>query len=117
MSFLSRIFGAPSARTPHITCAEYKARFKEGKEAHLLLDVRTADEYRSGFIPGSVNVSLQDLMQNLAKIPKDRPVVIYCRSGNRSATAAQMLAQAGYSDLHDLGGIIHWASSGYPVKR
>ena len=74
--------------------------------------MRTADEYRSGYIPGAINISLQELEQKLNKIPKDKPVVVYCRSGNRSAHAAQILLAAGYADVYDLGGLFEWARQG-----
>jgi len=42
--------------------------------------------------------------------------VVYCRSGNRSATASEILADAGYNDIYDMGGIIDWQNAGYPVE-
>lgn len=115
MAFFTRMFGGASSGA-RISCADYKARFMDGKEAHTLVDVRTPAEYTSGFIPGAINVDLQQLGQKLNRIPKDKPVVVYCRSGARSASAAQVLKQQGYTDVYDLGGLINWASSGYPVK-
>lgn len=118
MSFLSRwLGGGQTASHPLIQPAEYQTRFVDGKVAHTLVDVRTADEFRSGYIPGAVNISLQELSQKLDKIPKDKPVIVYCRSGNRSAYAAQTLLKAGYADVMDLGGIIEWSRAGLPVKR
>ena len=71
MSFLSRMFGAPGASNhPVMTPAEYMSRFVEGKEQHTLLDVRTADEYRSGYIPGAVNISVQELSGKLNTIAR-----------------------------------------------
>lgn len=116
MSFLSRLFSGPSGGAQRITCADYKARYLDGNASHVLLDVRTPQEFATGFIPGAVNIAVQELQQRIGEVPTDKPVIVYCRSGGRSASAAQMLAQAGYSDLYDLGGIIDWASHGYPVK-
>lgn len=74
-----------------------------------LLDVRTPGEFASGHIPGAINVPVQELERRLAEVGgKDQEIVIYCRSGNRSATAKRMLAQAGFSKLHDLGAIGNW---------
>ena len=115
MSFLSRLFGG-GVSTNHISCSDYKSRFMDGKAPHLLVDVRTPDEFSSGYIPGAKNIALQEIGQKMNQIPKDKPVVIYCRSGNRSAHAAQMLMKAGYEDVYDLGGIIDWAAHGLPVK-
>jgi len=74
----------------------------------VLLDVRTAAEFREQSIPGAVNIPLQELPQRLRELgPKARPVVVHCRSGARSASAAQLLKRAGYEVL-DIGGIGNW---------
>ena len=65
MSFLSRwLGGGQTASHPLIQPADYQARFVDGKQAHTLVDVRMPDEFRSGYIPGAVNISLQDLSGN-----------------------------------------------------
>lgn len=98
-----------------ITPAEYQARF--GADAdHVLIDVRTPEEFASGHIPGAVNISVDQLAQRLSEIPQDKPVVLYCRSGNRSNQAAQILERAGYTQIYDLGGIITWVQQGYPIQ-
>lgn len=87
-----------------------------GEEAHrlvadeaLLLDVRSPAEFEDGHIEGAVNVPVDELEGRLGDLaPHDRPIVVYCLSGNRSARAAQMLSQAGYSAVHDLGSISRW---------
>jgi rhodanese-related sulfurtransferase len=117
MSFLSRLFGRPEANHPAIQPGEYKARFMDGKQPHTLVDVRTAEEFASGYIPGAINISVQELGGKLNKIARDKPVVVYCRSGNRSAHAAQALLAAGYSEVYDLGGVFEWARQGLPLKR
>lgn len=72
----------------------------------LLLDVRTPGEFSGGHLEGAVNVPVQELEQRLAEVgPTDRPVVVYCRSGVRSARAAGLLEAAGFTRVHDLGGI------------
>lgn len=83
---------------------------------HLLVDVRTPEEFFSGHISGSVNIPLQVLNQRMDEIPRDIPVVLYCRSGNRSAEAARLLERAGYSRIYDLGGVIAWRAAGYPLQ-
>lgn len=116
MSFLSRLFGQ-SATHPLIQPAEYQSRFVDGKQPHTLVDVRTPEEFAGGYIPGAMNIPLHELGAKMNKIAKDKPVVIYCRSGNRSAHAAQSLLQAGYTEVLDLGGLIEWARQGLPIKR
>jgi len=72
----------------------------------VLLDVRTPEEYRSGHIPGSKNVSLQtiDRVGSVAE-NKDTALYVYCQSGARSRQAAGMLKQMGYTNVHNIGGI------------
>lgn len=98
-----------------ITPAEYQARFGAHAD-HILIDVRTPEEFASGHIPGAVNISFDELAQRLNEIPQDKPVVLYCGSGNRSNQAAQILERAGYTQIYDLGGIITWVQQGYPVQ-
>jgi rhodanese-related sulfurtransferase len=95
---------------------QYQTDFAKPRKPHVLIDVRTPEEFGSGHIPGAINIDVQVLTQRLQDIPRDRPVVLYCRSGNRSATAAGMLQRAGYGEVFDLGGIGAWARAGLPIK-
>lgn len=101
-----------TATQQRIDPQQYRASFMAPARPHLLVDVRTPAEFAGGHIEGAVNIPLDSLEQHLDEIPQDQPVVIYCRSGNRSATAARQLAQAGYTDIYDLGGIIAWQNQG-----
>jgi len=72
----------------------------------VLLDVRTAQEYREGHIPGSKNVPLQAIDSGAAPAEKkDTPLFVYCHSGGRSRQAVQLLRQRGYSNVTNIGGI------------
>lgn len=75
----------------------------------LLLDVRTPQEYKSGHIPGSVNLPLV-LLDNADEIieNEDTPIFVYCQSGNRSRQAVARLAAMGYSNVKNIGGIAAW---------
>lgn len=84
---------------------------------HTLIDVRTPAEFAGGHIAGAINIAVDDLAARLDSVPRDRPVVVYCRSGNRSATAARVLANAGFDPIYDLGGIIAWQAAGLPLTR
>lgn len=82
-----------------------------------LLDVRTATEYASGHIDGAVNLSLQDIQSGtMPTVPKDKPVYVYCHSGNRSSQATATLKAAGYQNIIDLGAITHVQSIGGEIK-
>jgi rhodanese-related sulfurtransferase len=107
---------SPGTTVQDITPANYQEQFVTGDEPHLLIDVRTTEEFSSGHIRGALNIPLDSLADHLSEIPDDQPVVVYCRSGNRSAQASQILAQAGYSSIYDLGGITTWTAQGFPVE-
>ncbi|MBC7172924.1 MAG: rhodanese-like domain-containing protein [Polyangiaceae bacterium] len=78
-------------------------------EGALLLDVRTREEFAAGHLPGAINVPVQELSARIGEVgPKDRPIVVYCRSGARSGSAARMLGGAGFSVIHDLGPMSRW---------
>jgi rhodanese-related sulfurtransferase len=86
---------------------------------HLfLLDVRTPEEYAEGHIAGAVNVPYDQLATRLAEVPKDKDVVLYCRSGRRAGIAADVLAANGYKRLAHLeGDMIAWTEKGRPVVK
>jgi rhodanese-related sulfurtransferase len=107
--------GAAAMRGGLISPAEYVAQFSD--VPHLLLDVRTVGEFQSGHIAGAANIPVEELSRRLAEVPKELPVVLYCRSGNRSAHAARILRSAGYEVVYDLGGLIAWQAQGYPIQR
>lgn len=74
----------------------------------ILIDVRTPEEYKTGYIPEAVNIPLDNLKADIQTQVKDltKTVMVYCRSGSRSATAAKLLKDMGYQVVLDLGGII-----------
>ena len=77
----------------------------------IILDVREQDEYDSGHIPGAVLLPVGTIDETTAAevIPeKDSTVLIYCRSGNRSKTASAALAELGYTNIYEFGGINTW---------
>ncbi|MBX3084493.1 MAG: rhodanese-like domain-containing protein [Anaerolineae bacterium] len=100
-----------------LTPAQYQQQFGSTATQHLLLDVRTPDEFASEHIAGAVNISVQTLPDRLSEVPRDIPVVIYCHSGNRSAQAARILSDAGYTNIYDLGGINAWTAAGLPTVQ
>jgi rhodanese-related sulfurtransferase len=84
----------------------------EGAE---VIDVRRPYEYAAGRIEGARNVEMNDLTGAADSIPRDRPVLFYCRGGNRSQMAAQAFREAGYDAYHVAGGIAAWAEAGKPL--
>ncbi|HAX39739.1 MAG TPA: rhodanese-like domain-containing protein [Clostridiales bacterium] len=92
-----------------ISAADAKARIDSGDEI-IILDVRTQEEFNEGHIPGAILIPNETILdEQPALLPDlDAEILIYCRSGNRSAQAANKLIAMGYTDVVDFGGIIDW---------
>ena len=73
----------------------------------VLLDVRTPEEHKNGYLQGAVLLPLAELESKISSTVSDKntPIYIYCRSGRRSGTAVEKLKTMGYTDLHNLGGV------------
>ena len=83
-------------------------RLWQAKEA-ILIDVRTPAEYREGHIPGVVNIPLAEIEKRLGEIPKDKKVVLICRTGNRSAQGTKFLRSKGFDNVfNSTGGMSTW---------
>lgn len=100
---------------PHLSPSAYQTDFAESAVQHILVDVRTPEEFSTGHIAEALNIPLQSLPNRLSELPNDQPIIVYCRSGNRSAQATQILLDAGYTQVYDLGGILNWTAQGYPL--
>lgn len=93
----------------HITSIEAQERLKNEKGI-IVLDVRTKEEYETGHISGAILIDVNDLQEEAESIltNKESSIFVYCRSGNRSITAANILVKLGYKSVYDLGGINDW---------
>lgn len=81
-----------------------------------ILDVRQPEEWNAGHIDGAQLIPLGELSSRLSEVPQDVPIVVVCRSGNRSASGRDILLNAGYPSVTSMaGGIKDWAAAGYPV--
>lgn len=117
---LQSIFGRtvgfrPQARIETITPAELHQTLNQ-ENAPLVVDVRSPEEYRlDGHIAGSRLLPLPVLLQRSGELPKDRPIVFVCRSGNRSHIACEQLVNQGFSNVINMtGGMLGWRSAGLP---
>ena len=71
-----------------------------------VIDVRSPDEFADGAYPGAINIPVNSLPNRTAEVgPKDKPVVVYCASGGRSAVAQQILKATGFTDVTNAGGL------------
>lgn len=85
------------------------ARELESMKGVVLLDVRTPKEFKHGHIPGAVHVPLTEIGSRVKKLKKDKEIVVYCQSGNRSIWAIKRLIAMGYKNLYNLkGGYNAW---------
>lgn len=84
----------------------------------VILDVRETFEYNAGHIAGVKLIPLGQLPSRVNEVPKDKPVIVTCRTGNRSGQAVQFLRDQGYTNVHNMaGGIVAWQNAGYPVEK
>lgn len=90
--------------------SEKAAQLMEDYDDEIVLDVRTPEEYAEAHIPGAINVPNEEIGEEpIAELPdKDQLILVYCRSGNRSKQAAQKLADQGYTNVVEFGGINDW---------
>ena len=105
---------APPASYQDISAAELQTLMEE-EENLLLVDVRELHEYNEGHIPGAFLLPLGDLETDYELLERDQTIVLICRSGRRSAEAAEFLVQQGYENVYNLqGGMLDWSG---PVEE
>lgn len=111
---IARLLAGLFRRTPPaLTAGEAHAATNHGSA--VLLDVREPQEWRAGHAPQADHIPLAQLEGRLAELPRDRQIITVCRSGRRSALAAQQLTSRGYQAINLTGGMAAWADAGLPV--
>jgi rhodanese-related sulfurtransferase len=86
-----------------------KAKEMMDTQEVIIVDVRTQAEYDEGFIPNAILIPNESIDgEPMELVDKDATILVYCRSGNRSAQAAKKLVDLGYTNVYDFGGIIDW---------
>ncbi|HYH92848.1 MAG TPA: rhodanese-like domain-containing protein [Candidatus Saccharimonadales bacterium] len=107
----------PSA-LPTIDVAEADRRLREDPDGPLLVDVREATEFADVRAPGAALVPMSEFAARAGELPKDRPLLMVCHLGGRSAAAAGFLLRSGWTDVHNVaGGMDAWERAGLPVRR
>lgn len=89
---------------------------KQIEDGAQLIDVRADHEWEAGRIAGATHLPLAELVERAGEIDKDRPVVLYCRGGNRSSMAAEVLAADGYDAVKLSEGIVGWEEEGLALE-
>jgi rhodanese-related sulfurtransferase len=103
---------AEAGDAPEVSRDEAQKLIEEGAQ---LFDVRADHEWETGRIAGATHLPLAELAERAGEIDKERPVVVYCRGGNRSAMAAAALVDAGYDAAKLTEGIVGWSEAGLPL--
>ncbi|HEX5610148.1 MAG TPA: rhodanese-like domain-containing protein [Solirubrobacterales bacterium] len=101
------------AEGKEVSREEAKAMVEDGAQ---LIDVRADHEWEAGRIAGAKHLPLAELAERAGEIDRDRPVVLYCRGGNRSTMATAALAEAGYDASKLVGGIVGWDEGDLPLE-
>jgi len=104
---------APQGEPREVSREEARKLVEEGAQ---LIDVRADHEWEAGRIAGAKHVPLPELPQRTGEIDQDRPVVVYCRGGNRSSMATAALAEAGYDAVKLTEGIVGWSEDDLPLE-
>jgi rhodanese-related sulfurtransferase len=103
---------------PSIDAVEAERRLREDPGRPLLVDVREMNEFEEVRAPGAVLVPMSTFAARAGELPKDRPLMVMCHLGGRSAAAAGFLLRSGWSDVVNVtGGMDAWERGGLPVRR
>ena len=98
---------------PEVSAAEAKQIVESGA---AVVDVRTDGEFQAGHIPGARHIPVAEVQQHAAEFDGSKPVVVYCRSGNRSGPVADAFAASGF-DAHSIeGGLVAWHEAGQELE-
>ncbi len=109
MGWLQKLMGGPTGVGP-----EEASDLKRG--GAVLLDVREVDEWKAGHAPGARHVPLGDVASRRDSLPRDRRLVVICRSGHRSSRATALLLRSGFDAVNLDGGMRAWANAGLPLE-
>ncbi|MGA2480327.1 MAG: rhodanese-like domain-containing protein [Spirochaetia bacterium] len=113
LTFLAAAAGAEGATSGerYRDPSQLSRLVETGKPAYILVDVRTPEEFAAGHIPTAVNIPVTDIANRPPTKDKNALIVVYCRTGNRSAKAKTALEGLGYTGVVDFGGISRWTGS------
>lgn len=110
----------PAAEPASIETRTVSERLAWGDRSVVVLDVRTPSEYAEGHVPGAMNIPHTELASRIGELAdaRDRDIVVYCRSGNRSEQALETLREAGFTRLfHMKGDYLRWSAEQRPVAK
>lgn len=102
---------------PQASTVSVEQAYQMYQSGAFVLDVRTPEEWDEYHVPNTTLIPLDQLPARLGEVPRDRPIVVVCRSGNRSQEGRDILLNAGFEGVVSMsGGLSEWRASGYPVE-
>lgn len=110
---------SPISQLPADVEQQQLLSLQQSAEDFLLLDVRSVDEFNQAHIPGAVNISHLELLDNLTSVNtyKNKNIIVYCRSGRRAAIAIDTLKKNGFNQVHHLSGdMLAWQDANLAIK-
>lgn len=112
--YLLAIGGTSSGLSREITTEQAYQKYQAGA---FVLDVRTQDEWNQYHAPNTTLIPLDQLQARMGEIPRDKEIVVICRSGNRSQEGRDILLSAGFTRVTSMaGGLKEWSALGYPIE-
>jgi len=107
--------GSSTSTTEIETTVSVDEAYQMYQDGVYFLDVRQPEEWNDFHAPNSTLIPLDQLPNRLSEVPNDQPIVVVCRSGNRSQAGRDILLEAGFSEVTSMsGGLTEWVASGYP---
>ena len=100
--------GNQEAQKPYYEYEKLAELIEHQSEEYALIDVRTPEEYAAGYIPTAVNIPVDRIAENPPQISEDTQIILYCRTGVRSARAQNILLDMGFTRITDFGGYTRW---------
>lgn len=107
--------GASASQLPYVITVQ--DAYQEYQEGVFLLDVREPSEWDEFHIPNTTLIPLGELPDRLDEVPQGQPIIVVCRSGNRSQSGRDILLNAGFQSVTSMsGGVTQWSNLGYPIE-
>lgn len=102
-----------------MTMDELAKLYKNLPKNHVVLDIRTPEEFAEGHVPGAINIDHEEVLGHVEALKKYEKVYVHCRSGGRVRRTLPSLKQAGLSNLVsiDTTGMLHWEEKGYEIEK
>ena len=112
--------GEASQSIELVTPAKAAQVIEENPDGLVVLDIRTPEEFAEARLPNAILVDFYapDFVDQLDQLDKNAPYVMYCRTGNRSADAAELMRELGFNEVYEIdGGITAWYEQGFPIDQ